>query len=156
MSNSTIPLPADEQKVWSRLANIIEYFERLGIATAVGAAGMAAIYFRETLLPRAATLPAIIGVILIFAAFALVVFSSAASVRAIFGNANKWVLGTAMVIYVVVGIVWVRAGFVLADATIHPSAPAVASTQAVQCTGTPLQEKSVPADVGSGASTPTI
>lgn len=154
-----IPATADE-KMRFLFEKIFEYFERLGVATAVGAGGLAVIYFREKLLPGAGILPGAIGLVLFLAAFFLLVITAAATVQAIFGKRNDVVVGLAMMLTLTVSLLFGRAGFELAAATINPPPPATASVpasapvQPVKCEGTNLQEKTEPANAGTKAAAP--
>lgn len=151
------PQSVAEQKVWSRLDKIFEYFERLGVASAVGAGGLAVIHFRDKLVPFAAFIPAVIGGLLLLGAFFLLVFGTAASVRAIFGNVGKLALGLATALSLTVSLFFVRAGFYVAAAALNPPAPAaaVAPAQPVQCeTTTIMQSEAAPAKAGTAAGSP--
>lgn len=142
-----------EQRAWSRLDKIFEYFERLGVASAVGAGGLAVIHFREELVPGAAIFPGVIGGLLVLAAFFLLVFTSAASVRAIFGDVGKVALAIATVLSLTVSLFFVRAGFYIAAAALNPPASAAEPVQPVQCETTILQGQAAPAQVTSAAPT---
>jgi len=156
LANDAPQLTAAEQKAWGRLDKIFEYFERLGVASAVGVGGMAVIHFRNEVFPGGPILPAVLGVSLIAGAFFLLVFATAASVRAVFGNVSGWVLGVTTVLSLAVGISFVRAGFYVAAASLNPPAPAVAPAQPVQCEPvTIMQSEAAPPKAGTTAAPTT-
>jgi ABC-type transport system involved in multi-copper enzyme maturation permease subunit len=138
--------------VWSLCDKVFEYFERLGIAGAVGAAGLAVIHFKGQILPAAPILPAVIGILLVISTFFLVVFGTAASVLAIFGKFSKLALGLTVGFFIAVSLCFVLALFALAEVTINPPAPAPA--QQLKCDGTNGPGKTEPAKAGMKVAAP--